>query len=247
MTKIYGLLGKHLGHSFSKSYFTEKFHSEKIDAVFENFELPRIEDFPALIQSQTALAGMSVTIPYKEAVIPFLYGLTLRAELIGAVNAIEFRNGKLFGHNTDVLGFRDALSESYEGMPGGTALILGTGGASKAVHYALQHYFAFEQILYVSRKPEGSHQIGYAQLDHAILKNVKLVVNTTPLGMFPAVDAMPLLPTDLLPNDAHVFDLIYNPVETKLLQAAKAHGCTIQNGMVMLLRQADAAWAIWNS
>lgn len=246
MTKLYGLLGQKLEHSFSKNYFTEKFRHDKIDALYENFEINSIEAFEDLVHDHSNLAGMNITIPYKEAVIPYLDGLTLTAEMVGAVNVIEFRNGKRFGHNTDVLGFRESLSEVYEPGPGGTALILGTGGASKAVQYALKHYFAFEKIIIVSRDPSGENQIGYADLDAAWMEKTLLVVNTTPLGMFPDVDSMPAVPIELLQKDCLVFDLTYNPPETKLMSAAKAHGCQVKNGLDMLVKQADGAWAIWN-
>ncbi len=246
MAKLYGLLGQKLGHSFSKNYFTEKFHHAKTDAVYENFEIAEIEEFETVIRENPNLAGLNVTIPYKEAIIPYLDGLTLTAELVGAVNVIEFRNGRHFGHNTDVVGFRESLSEVYEPGPGGVALILGTGGASKAVKYALSHYFAFDEIIYVSRNPSGENVIGYDDLDAALMKKTLLVVNTTPLGMFPDVDSMPDIPVALLQKECLVFDLTYNPTETKLLQAAKAHGCMIKNGMAMLVKQADAGWSIWN-
>lgn len=246
MTTLYGLLGRKLAHSFSRGYFTEKFHNERIHAVYENFEIEKIEEIIPLIQQHKNLVGLNVTIPFKEEVIPYLDGLTLTAELVGAVNVIEFKNGKLFGHNTDVIGFRDSLAAAYDHGPGGNALILGTGGAAKAVNFVLHHYFAFDEIRFVSREPKSENEIGYDVLDESLLKETRLVVNTTPLGMFPNIDEMPELPIENLVQSCLVFDLIYNPTETKLLQAAKLNGNPIQNGMDMLIKQADAAWEIWN-
>ena len=245
MTAIYGLIGKKLGHSFSKNYFMEKFHAEHIDAVFENFEMDDIKEFASFQEENPHLRGLSVTIPYKEAILPYLDALSPNAQAVGAVNCIAFRDGLAVGHNTDVIGFRDSLAEVYTAEPGGKALILGTGGAAKAVLYALQHYFEFDHILHVSRNPVGDDTIGYTQLAQEGLGGYRLIVNTTPLGMFPQVDGCPDLDFESLQADCFVFDLIYNPEETQLLKAAQARGCLTSNGMDMLIRQAEASWEIW--
>jgi len=242
MTAIYGLIGKNLGHSFSKSYFTEKFHSEHIDAIFENFELEEINGFTSLLASHPQLRGLSVTIPYKEAIVPYLDVLSPNAQAIGAVNCIAFRDGLTVGHNTDVIGFRESLAEVYEAAPGGKALILGTGGAAKAVEFALQHYFEFDAIELASREPQGEREVGY---DTLAIGSYRLVVNTTPLGMHPNLEGCPEIDFERLDPGCFVFDLIYNPEETKLLAAARARGCQTRNGLDMLMRQADASWEIW--
>jgi shikimate dehydrogenase len=246
MTALYGLIGKQLGHSFSRGFFSEKFHNEHIDAVYENFELAQIDAFTALRTAHPNLRGVNVTIPYKEAIIPYLDALSPNAQAVGAVNCIDFRDGLAVGYNTDVIGFRDALAEVYGAGPGGKALILGTGGAAKAVAHVLHHYFEFDAVHFATRNPQGADQFSYAQLAQSGLQGYRLIVNTTPLGMFPAVDASPDLDIATLDRDCLVFDLIYNPEETQLLAAARAHGCPTQNGLDMLMRQAEASWKIWN-
>jgi shikimate dehydrogenase len=246
MTALYGLIGRKLGHSFSKGFFMEKFHAEHIDAVYENFELEDASAYLRLREQFPALRGCNVTIPYKEAIIPHLDVLSDLAELVGAVNCIGFDGGLAIGYNTDVIGFRDSLAEVYAGAPGGRALVLGTGGAAKAVRFVLQHFFEFERFAFVSRKPAGANEISYAEVNAAGLADVRLLVNTTPLGMHPETDQMPDLDLATLPVSAMVFDLIYNPEETRLLAAARARGCATRNGLDMLIRQAEASWEIWN-
>lgn len=245
MTMEFGLLGRKLGHSFSKAYFTAKFHAESIDAVYENFELESIGAFQELIFAHPRLRGMNVTIPYKEAIIPYLDSLSGAASAIGAVNVIQFQDGRLIGHNTDMIGFRDSLAEVYTGKPGGQALILGSGGSAKAIRYALEHFFQFDTLVSASREPSAEQEISYQQLQSMGLAGFGLIVNCTPVGMFPFVDEIPDLPFETLDNQCFVFDLVYNPEETRLLAAARAQGCPVRNGMDMLIRQADAAWEIW--
>lgn len=242
---LFGLLGEKLGHSFSKAYFMEKFHAEGIDAVYENFEMASLQrEFPALVERHPNLQGLNVTIPYKQSIMPHLNRLSRTAQAVGAVNTIQFLSGELVGHNTDVIGFRDSLAEVYDGMPGGTALILGTGGSAKAVRHVLEHYFQFDRIQRVSRQ-SGLGVLAYAELAGLDWSAVQLIVNCTPAGMHPNVDAMPSLPWELLHSGVFVFDLIYNPVETRLLERARLQGCPSRNGMDMLIRQAEAAWSIW--
>ena len=245
MKNEFGLLGKKLGHSFSRGYFTNKFHEGKIDAIYENFELADIAAFPELCASHPNLRGLNVTVPYKEAVIPYLDELSENAYAVGAVNTILFEGGRKIGHNTDIIGFRDALAAVYTGAPGGQALILGTGGSAKAVRFVLQHFFEFDNIQNASRYPVGEQQISYEALEIAGLSQFRLIVNCTPVGMAPHEKESIPLPYSTLDKSCLVYDLIYNPAETRLLAAAKKHGCPIANGLDMLIRQADASWAIW--
>lgn len=241
----FGLLGKKLGHSFSRAYFTHKFHESHLDAVYENFELDDISGFPALCAAHPRLRGLNVTIPYKEAILPYLDALSDNARAIGAVNTVKFAGGKKIGHNTDVVGFREALAAIYEGSPGGNALILGTGGSAKAVRHVLQHYFEFDSILNATRNPVGEAQIGYPALQEMGLGGFKLIVHCTPVGMFPNEDECLDLPYATLNKDCLAFDLIYNPEETRFLVAAREQGCRVSNGMDMLILQAEASWGIW--
>jgi shikimate dehydrogenase len=161
------------------------------------------------------------------------------------VNCVAFRDGLTIGHNTDVIGFRDSLAEVYEAEPGGKALILGTGGAAKAVRFVLQHYFEFDEITFASRQTSAADTITYEQLAQQGLLDYRLIVNATPVGMFPEVDQCPDLDLATLHPDCLVFDLIYNPEETKLLASARTQGCPTRNGLDMLIRQAEASWKIW--
>jgi shikimate dehydrogenase len=242
--RVFGLIGYPLSHSFSKSYFAEKFSLEKInDCLYENFPLQNIQDFAALVTSEKNLSGLNVTIPYKEAIIPLLTELDEAAKNIGAVNTIKFSSGRMIGYNTDYTGFlrslKPLLKPHHE-----RALILGTGGSSKAVQYALQLLnisFAF-----VSRS-HVANSFAYENLNAEILQSHTIIINTTPLGMFPDTAACPNIPYHLL-NEKHLlFDLIYNPAETLFLQQAKQYGATTVNGLPMLKIQAEESWKIWNS
>jgi shikimate dehydrogenase len=240
----FGLIGQKLGHSFSKAYFTEKFHSEHRNAIYENFELASVGEFEVLRAQHPHLRGLNVTIPYKETIMPLLDAISPDAQAVGAVNTILFAGGIATGYNTDLLGFRESLAEWYDRPPGGKALVLGTGGASKAVQYVLRHYFEFEAIEVASRHPKKG-QVSYKELSNAGLGGYALIVNCTPVGMFPDVQGVLPLPFDTLRAESMVFDLIYNPKETKLLEEAQMRGCPTQNGWDMLLRQAEASFAIW--
>lgn len=239
----FALIGFLLGHSFSKRYFTEKFERESIlDAAYDLFPLENIRQFPGLFDNYPDLIGLNVTIPYKETVIPYLNHLDETAAAVGAVNCIHRVNGILTGYNTDVYGFDRSLPESFRG-PETQALVLGTGGASKAVKYIL----AKRKIpfLTVSRNPQGADQISYEDIMHFISQHT-LIINTTPLGMAPNIETCPELPFELLQPQHFVYDLVYNPTETVLLQRAQTKGCTVMNGLDMLYFQAEKAWAIWN-
>lgn len=241
----YGLIGKILVHSFSKKYFTEKFKEENIDARYDLFELPEIDEFKKLIESKD-LCGLNVTIPYKEEVMKFLDELDDTAQKIGAVNTIQFntKGGKrwLKGFNTDTIGFETSLKPLLREQHT-HALVLGTGGASKAVLYTLKKLGIKPQLVSRTRK-EGI--LSYEDIDKKIVDSHKLIVNCTPAGTFPNVDDMPPFPVNLLGEEHLIYDLIYNPEETKFCQLAKRNGAVTKNGLEMLHGQAIAAWKIWN-
>lgn len=244
----YGLIGYPLKHSFSRAFFTEKFTKEEIDAIYLNFEIENISLFTAIIESHPTLKGLNITLPYKEQVIPFLDEIAPGAQAIGAINVIKVlrENGKikLIGYNSDIIGFQNSISPLIDKNIHTKALILGTGGASKAVLNGLKA-FGIESI-FVSRTP-NSGQISYSDIDQDIINNYKVIVNTSPLGTFPNVENAPNIPYHLLSNDHVLYDLVYNPAETKFLQLGKQRGATIKNGAEMLELQAHAAWEIWNS
>ncbi|MDR1707232.1 shikimate dehydrogenase family protein [Dysgonomonas sp.] len=243
----YGLIGYPLKHSFSRAYFTEKFAKEEIDAIYLNFEIENISLFTGIIESQPTLKGLNVTLPYKEQVIPFLDEIDPRAQTIGAVNVIKIlrENGKvkLTGYNSDIIGFQNSISPLIDKNVHTKALILGTGGASKAVLNGLKA-FGIESVL-VSRTP-NPEQLSYLDIDQDIINNYKVIVNTSPLGTFPNVEDAPDIPYHLLSNGHVLYDLVYNPAETKFLRLGKQQGATIKNGAEMLELQARAAWEIWN-
>lgn len=239
------LLGKRLGHSFSPKYFAEKFKKEGITNYhYGILELENIADFPVALASDPQLIGMNVTIPYKTEVIRFLDQLDETAAYIGAVNTILVQSGKLKGFNTDVIGFRDSLLQFLPTDFQGNALILGTGGSSKAVQFVLDKLKI--PFTFISRKPI-ENGLTYEQLDGTIMEGVSLIINTTPLGMFPHVDQCPDLPYEALHSKHFLYDLIYNPVETLFMKRGKAQGARVTNGYSMLELQAEASWEIWSS
>ena len=244
--KKYGLLGYPLGHSFSRNYFNQKFEAERIDAEYLNFEIPEIKEIKNVIKENPELNGLNVTIPYKEQVIPYLDDLDEDARLIGAVNVIKFSKGlfgkvKLKGYNSDIIGFKQSieplLKEHHR-----KALILGTGGASKAVFQGLKQLGVAST--FVSRKAK-EYCITYEEITPKVMEQYTVIVNTTPLGMFPNVDNCPPIPYDLLTPDHLLYDVIYNPDETLFMKKGKEKGATVKNGLEMLLLQAMAAWEIW--
>lgn len=241
----FGLIGYPLGHSFSKRFFTEKFQSENIDAAYETYPLENIQLFSELIQ-KVELSGINVTIPYKEQVIPFLDEMDEAAAEIGAVNVIRFTrlNGKLQlkGYNTDAIGFENSLKPLLK--PHHTkALILGTGGASKAIRFVLNKLGIETQ--YVSRTASEG-KITYEELSNDIIKEYSVIVNASPLGTFPKVDECPAIPYEFLTANHLLYDVVYNPAETLFLKKGKEKGATGINGEAMLTGQAIAAWEIWN-
>jgi shikimate dehydrogenase len=241
--RLFGLLGYPLTHSFSQKYFTEKFQELGIEnAYYENFSIPEIQTLKSILASKKGLEGFNVTIPYKKAVIDFLDELSEPVKKMGACNCVKIREGKLIGYNTDIVGFQLSLQPFLKPYHQ-KALILGTGGASAAVEYVFQLLKIPYQ--FVSRKA-SLHAIGYQDLTKEMLDSHQLIINTTPLGMFPDVEAFPEIPYQFMTEQHHLFDLIYNPTETKFLLLGKQQGASVQNGYEMLLLQAEESWRIWN-
>jgi shikimate dehydrogenase len=243
--RTFGLIGYPLGHSFSKKYFTEKFVREGIqDCQFELYPIESISEFPQLLDSESSLEGLSVTIPYKEQVIPYLDALDPACAQIGAVNCIRIRDGKKTGFNTDYLGFKQSL-QSWLGTEIPNALVLGTGGASKAVQQALRDLGIHYRIVSRTQR-EG--QLTYSELKEQPewLASYPLIINTSPLGTYPQVDDMADIPLEQLHATHRVYDLVYNPPITRLMQECISRGGTAKNGQDMLELQAEAAWSIWN-
>lgn len=245
--KKYGLIGYPLGHSFSMGYFNEKFKNEAINAVYENFEIPDIQDITTVIGSNPDLAGFNVTIPYKEKVMYYLDYIAPEAAEIGAVNVVKVtHNGEravLKGFNSDVVGFVNSIKPLLRPLHK-KALVLGTGGASKAVEYGLRK-LGLETIK-VSRT-EKDNTITYGQVTPELLSEYKVIVNCTPCGMAPHFDECPNLPYDSIDDSFLLYDLIYNPEETLFLRKGKEKYATVKNGLEMLLLQAEEGWNIWNS
>jgi shikimate dehydrogenase len=241
----FGLIGYPLGHSFSKKYFSEKFVREGIQGCqFELYPIESISEFPQLLDSESSLEGLSVTIPYKEQVIPFLDALDPACAQIGAVNCIRIRDGIKTGFNTDYLGFKHSL-QSWLGTEIPNALVLGTGGASKAVQQALRDL----EIPYrIVSRTQREGQLTYADLKEQPewLASHPLIINTSPLGTYPQVEDLPDIPLEQLHASHRVYDLVYNPPITRLMQECISQGGTAKNGQDMLELQAEAAWSIWN-
>jgi shikimate dehydrogenase len=243
---IYGLIGSTLKHSWSREYFIRKFAAAGIHADYKLFELAHVGDLPALVSSEKQLCGLNVTIPYKQSVIPFLSGISPEAETIGAVNTIriERQGGKISmtGFNTDAPAFSAELGR-FDFRDDKSALVLGTGGAAMAVAHVLKNEgWTFSMV---SRGGKLPGSLTYAMVTPEIMASVKLIVNATPLGMYPDVDALPPLPWDCVTESHQLFDLIYNPEKTCFMQTGMAKGAMAINGLGMLKRQAEMAWEIW--
>jgi shikimate dehydrogenase len=240
----YGLIGKNISYSFSKKYFTEKFTlGNLIDCSYENFDLQTIEEFPTIIANNPDLKGLNITIPYKESVIPYLNKLSKNAAQIGAVNVIRFtKKGNIKGYNSDYYGFMKSLKPLLQPHHK-KALILGTGGAAKAVAFALDQL----EILYtfVSRE-EKAGMIDYDRINVTTFDNYHIIINCTPLGTSPNTKEFPQIPYHFFTEKHIAFDLIYNPEETQFLKKAKKKGAVTKNGYEMLALQAEKAWKIWN-
>lgn len=239
---LYGLIGMPLAQSFSKKYFAEKFERESIpDVVYELFPLENIDRLADLLAAQPQLKGLNVTIPYKEQVMPFLSGLSEEARAIGACNCIKIADGRLTGFNTDAPAFKESLLPRLQSHHK-KALILGTGGAAKAVLYVLQSLGI--EYAYVSRNKGAGFT--YDELNEAVIKEYPLIINATPLGSFPKVDTAPQIPYEYLSADSYLYDLVYNPAKTLFLQKGEERGAAIKNGYEMLVGQAELSWKIWN-
>lgn len=242
----YGLIGYPLGHSFSIGYFNEKFYNEGIDATYENFEIDSIDILPEIIDSNPELKGLNVTIPYKEKVLNYLSSISPEARAIGAVNVIKVihkgNDVELKGYNSDIIGFTQSIEPMLERYHK-KALILGTGGASKAIDYGLKS-LGLETVK-VSRyeRPDTTQ---YDKITPEVIQEYNVIVNCTPLGMYPKIGSCPDLPYEAMDSHTLLYDLIYNPDETLFMKKGKAQGATVKNGLEMLLLQAFASWEFWN-
>jgi shikimate dehydrogenase len=243
----YGLIGYPLGHSFSISFFNQKFADEGINAKYENFEISSIDQLQEILDINPNLRGLNVTIPYKEKVIEFLDNITPEAQAIGAVNVIrvthEGKKIKLKGYNSDVIGFTQSIEPMLDKKWHQKALILGTGGASKAINYGLKSLGL--ETVFVSRYQRPG-TIQYEQITPEVIKEYNVIVNCTPLGMYPHTDECPKLPYEAMDYHTILYDLIYNPDETLFMKRGREQGAEVKNGLEMLLLQAFASWEFWH-
>ena len=244
----YGLIGYPLGHSFSRQFFTEKFAKEGIDAQYLNFEIPSIEEFPNIIKNNPTLRGLNVTIPYKQQVMQYLDDISEEAKAIGAVNVVKCKLSTvncqlhLTGYNSDVIGFVESIKPLLKPHHK-KALILGTGGASKAIRYGLEKKLGMK-TLFVSRSAREG-MITYEEVTAEVLKEYEVIVNCSPVGMYPHVDECPALPYEALNENNLLYDLVYNPLETLFMKKGAAQGATVKDGLEMLHLQAIASWDFW--
>ena len=243
----YGLIGYPLGHSFSISYFNQKFQDENIDAVYENYEIPSIDALPEVLSSNPELKGINVTIPYKEKVLPFLDSISPEARAIGAVNVIRVsqKGNKtiLKGYNSDVIGFTKSIEPMLDKKLHQKALILGTGGASKAIDYGLRNLGL--ETVFVSRY-ERPGTIQYKNVTPEVVKEYNVIINCTPIGMYPKTEVCPELPYEAMDSHTILYDLIYNPDETLFMKRGAEYGANVKNGLEMLLLQAFSSWEFWH-
>lgn len=244
--KIYGLIGFPLGHSFSQNYFNQKFQAENINAEYLNFEIPDISDLKKIFNEYPTLSGLNVTIPYKEQVLPLMDEMDPQAERIGAVNVIKIIRSntgiKLKGYNSDIIGFSDSIYPMLNHNRK-KALVLGTGGASKAISVGLKNMGV--ETLSVSRSKRPG-MITYSEITPEIMESHRVIVNCTPLGMYPHIDECPDIPYHLLTPEHLCYDLLYNPDITLFMKKSAQYGAETKNGLEMLLLQAFASWNIWN-
>lgn len=244
MTREFGLVGYPLSHSFSPTYFKKKFENEQItDATYKAFPTADLHFFLAEAMKNEHLVGFNVTIPYKQGIIPLLHSVSDEASYVGAVNTVKrLSNGNLIGYNTDIYGFRESILPFLK-KENTRALILGTGGAAQAVNYVLKQLGL--STIFVSRK-KGQGHITYNQLTAEFIQNYPIIVNTTPLGMYPNTNECPNIPYEAITNQHFCYDLIYNPEETLFLRKVRKQGATTLNGLKMLYLQAEQSWKIWN-
>ena len=244
--KVYGLIGYPLGHSFSKQFFSEKFAKEGLDnCSFETFPIPSIDLFPALLSKNPALKGLSVTIPYKEQVLKFVTEISEEVKYIGATNSIKIEGNKLTAYNTDIVGFEKSfikLLQSHHKK----ALVLGTGGAAKAVQYVLSKLSIEFLVVSRAKNLQGGY-INYKMIDEQIMKEYSIIINCSPVGMSPNENTCPDIPYQSINAQHYLYDLVYKPSKTLFLQKGEENGALVQNGYEMLLIQAEASWKIWNN
>ena len=238
----YGIIGFPLGHSFSKGFFTEKFARESIDAQYLNFEIPDATMLKDVLRENPELRGLNVTLPHKQAVIPLLDELSDEAREIGAVNVIRVRDGRLKGFNSDIIGFSESIKPLLQPHHS-NALILGTGGASRAIRVGLSRLGI--EWTYVTRSPREG-MFAYSDLTPEVMKEYTVIVNCSPVGMFPKVDQAPAIPYELLTPKHLLFDLVYNPEDTLFMKRGREQGAIVKNGLEMLHLQAVASWRFWN-
>lgn len=243
--RLYGLIGYPLGHSFSKQYFTEKFEREGLPGYkYELLPIPSIKDLTGLLSSNPFLSGLNVTIPYKEQVLDYVTVLMPAVKVIGAANTIKFIGDKLIAYNTDVIGFEKSFTKKIRPHHK-KALILGTGGSSKAVQFVLKK-LNIDFLLVTRREPSGNGIIKYSMLDETIMNDHQVIINCTPAGMYPKEAEYPLLPYHFISDQHYLFDLVYKPEITIFLKKGEKNGAVIQNGYEMLVIQAEESWKIWN-
>ena len=240
--KQFGLVGKGIGYSFSKTYFQKKFIENKsfTNYNYKNFDIENISEIEKIFEIKN-LAGLNITIPYKEKVIPYLNELTATAQQIGAVNTVVFKNKKTVGHNTDIVGFENAL-KLFIGTSSKKALVLGTGGASKAVKFVLKKNKI--DLITVSRNPK-KNEMNYDDINQKMINNYPLIINCTPLGTKPKIEEAPNIPYNYIGPENYLFDLIYNPIQTKFMRIGLEKGAKVCNGYHMLIQQAEASWKLW--
>lgn len=249
MTAVYGLIGKPLSHSYSKKHFTARFDANNLDARYELFPLDNIAELPLLIEANPDLRGLNVTIPYKQEVMSYLDEIDFGAKVIGAVNTIAIKRLKnkviLKGYNTDAYGFELTLNSVIKPDTNIKALVLGTGGAARAVRYVLRKTgIPFRSV---GRHNLKSDQLIYGLITPPVMDQYKLIINTTPVGMYPNIDQAPDIPYHLIGNEHVLIDAIYNPEETLFLKKGKERGAKTANGVMMFVMQAEASWKIWQS
>ena len=243
--KKYGLIGHPLNHSFSQRYFKKKFLDEGLNnCIYTNYDLNDLNELTDLLINNNELEGLNITIPYKEKVIPFLDGIDDTAKKIGSVNVIKFLKGKLIGYNSDYIAFRETLKKWLPNL-NYNAIILGSGGSSKAVMYAL---IDLGIPFYIISRRSSLKTISYQELKNKknLLSKSKLIINTTPLGMYPNVNSLPKIPYELISNKHYLYDLVYNPEKTKFLKMGEKNNSKIKNGLEMLYLQANLSWNYWN-
>lgn len=243
--KLYGLIGYPLGHSFSKKYFTDKFQKEKLaDCSYELFPLTSIDQFSSLVNTNTYLKGLNVTIPYKQQILEYVSAQTEEVKKIGAANTLKIIDGKISAYNTDIIAFERSFIQQLKSSQK-KALVLGTGGSSKAVEFVLQK-LGIDYLLVTRNENPSAGMINYFMIDKALINEYKIIINCTPAGMFPNENECPSIPYQLISKENYLFDLVYNPEKTLFLKKGEQNGAAIKNGYDMLVMQAEESWRIWN-